>query len=81
VGTWLRDSLPHRGGCDWSACTDPVPFEGFDFRSSDEVRFKQIFQTPTTSVVLAEKRAALEARGLTVSDEQPSSTDDVVVAT
>lgn len=81
VGTWLRDSF-HTGGCDWSACTDPVPFEGFDFRSSDAVRFKQIFlDAYYERGSSASKRAELEARGLTVSDEQTILYDDVVVAT
>jgi len=81
VGTWLRDSF-YTGGCDWSACTDPVPFEGFDFRSSDDVRFKQIFlDAYYERGSSAEKRAELEARGLTVSDEQTILYDDVVVAT
>jgi hypothetical protein len=30
-GTWLRDSF-HVGGCSFSACTPPVPFEGFQDR-------------------------------------------------
>lgn len=81
VGTWLRDSF-HTGGCDWSACTDPVPFEGFDFRSSDAVRFKQIFlDAYYERGSSADKRADLEARGLSVSDEQTILYDDVVVAT
>jgi hypothetical protein len=80
-GTWLRDSF-HPGGCDFSACTEPVPFEGFDFRSSADVRFKSIFldayyERETT----AARRAELEDRGLTVSSEQTIFYDDVVVAT
>jgi hypothetical protein len=38
-GTWLRDRF-HAGACSFSACTPPTPFEGFDFRSSADVRFK-----------------------------------------
>lgn len=81
VGTWLRDSF-HEGGCDFSACTDPVPFEGFDFRTDTDVRFKQFFldayyERKTT----ADRRATLEARGLTVSGEQTILYDDIVVAT
>jgi hypothetical protein len=80
-GTWLRDSF-HPGGCDFSACTEPVPFEGFDFRTSADVRFKSVFldayyERETT----AERRAELEERGLTVSSEQTIFYDDVVVAT
>src|SRR6185503_16351795 len=41
-GTWLRDSF-HEGGCDFSACSAPQPFEGFDFRTSSEVGFKGFF--------------------------------------
>lgn len=80
-GTWLRDSF-HPGGCDFSACTEPVPFEGFEFRTSEDVRFKSVFldayyERETT----AERRAELEARGLSVSPEQTILYDDVVVAT
>jgi hypothetical protein len=80
-GTWLRDQF-YTGGCDFSACTEPVPFEGFDFRSSDTVRFKSIFldayyERDTT----ASRRAILEDRGLTVSSEQTILYDDVVAAT
>ena len=79
-GTWLRDSF-HVGGCDFSACTEPVPFEGFDFRTSEAVEFKQIFldayyERDST----ANKRATLEDRGLSVLDEQTIYYDDVVVA-
>lgn len=81
LGTWLRSQF-HTGGCDFSACTPPVPFEGFNFRTSDEVGFKSIFldayyQRDTS----ATKRAELESRGLTVSDEQTIYYDDVVAAT
>ncbi len=80
-GTWLRDSF-HTGGCDFSACTEPAPFEGFDFRSNDDVRYKQLFlDAYYERGSAADKRAALEERGLTVSDEQTILYDDVVVAT
>jgi len=80
-GTWLRDSF-HTGGCTFSACTPPTPFEGFDFRSSAEVQFKGIFldayyERGTT----ASRRAELEAKGLTVLSEQTIYYDDIVVAT
>lgn len=80
-GTWLRSTF-HTGGCDFSACEAPGPFEGFDFRSSDEVRFKRIFMDAYNQRgSFADKKAALEAKGLTVSDEQTIYYDDVVVAT
>lgn len=79
-GTWLRDSF-HTGGCEFSACTPPEPFSGFDFRASDAVLFKSVFldayyERDST----ANKRATLEERGLTVSDEQTIYYDDVVIA-
>jgi hypothetical protein len=81
VGTWLRDTF-HTGGCTFSACTPPKPFEGFDFRSSAEVRFKRIFlDAYYQQDTFASKKAALENKGLTVSDEQTIYYDDVVVAT
>ncbi len=80
-GTWLRDSF-HTGGCTYSACTPPVPFEGFDFRTSDDVRFKLVvLDAYYERGTFASKKAALEEKGLTVSDEQTIYYDDVVVAT
>jgi hypothetical protein len=81
VGTWLRAQF-HTGGCDFSACTEPVPFEGFDFRSSDDVLFKGIvLDAYYERGSSADKRAVLEERGLDVSDAQTILYDDVVVAT
>ena len=80
IGTWLRETF-HTGGCEFSACTEPQPFEGFDFRSSAEVGFKSIFLDAYYERGSFEnKRAALEAQGLTVSDVQTIEYDDVVVA-
>jgi hypothetical protein len=81
VGTWLRDSF-HTGGCTFSACTAPLPFEGFDFRSNGEVLFKQLFlDAYYERDSSARKKTELEQRGLAVSDEQTIYYDDVVVAT
>ncbi|HMJ12224.1 MAG TPA: hypothetical protein VK524_12455 [Polyangiaceae bacterium] len=81
VGTWLRAQF-HTNGCSFSACTPPQPFTGFDFRSASDVGYKSLFLDAyyerNTS---ASKRAVLEGRGLTVSDEQTILYDDVVVAT
>jgi len=80
-GTWLRDTF-HTDGCEFSACEPPEPFEGFDFRSSTEVRFKRIFlDAYYQRNTFENKKAALEAMGLTVSDEQTIYYDDVIVAT
>lgn len=80
-GTWLRDAF-HAGGCTYSACTPPVPFEGFDFRAAADVGFKSIYlDAYYERDSSAQKRAVLEGRGLTVSDEQTVLYDDVVVAT
>ncbi len=81
TGTWLRAQF-HTGGCDFSACTEPVPFEGFDFRSSDDVLFKSIIlDAYYERGSSADKKAELESRGLTVSDTQTILYDDIVVAT
>jgi len=81
IGTWLRDHF-YTGGCEYSACGPPGPFEGFDFRSSNEVRFKRVFlDAYYERGSFASKKAALEAMGLTVSDEQTIYYDDVIVAT
>jgi len=80
IGTWLRDVF-HTGGCEFSACTEPAPFEGFDFRSSADVGFKSIFLDAYYERGSFEsKKAALEAMGLTVSEVQTIEYDDVVVA-
>lgn len=81
LGTWFRDTF-HTGGCDYSGCDPPSPFEGFDFRSSTEVRFKRIFlDAYYERGTFESKKAALEEMGLTVSDTQTIYYDDVVVAT
>ncbi len=80
-GTWLRDSF-HTGGCNFYACTDPVPFEGFNFRTSAEVGFKSvILDAYYERGSNAAKREELVSRGLTVSDNQTIYYDDIVVAT
>ncbi len=80
-GTWLRDSF-HEGGCEFSACTPPQPFEGFDFRTSADVAFKGFFMDAYYErETAASRRAEMEALGLTVSDEQTILYDDIVVAT
>jgi hypothetical protein len=80
-GTWLRAQF-HTGGCTFSACTPPAPFEGFDFRSASDVGFKSIFlDAYYERESSASKRTVLEERGLTVSNEQTILYDDVVVAT
>ncbi|MGK3963869.1 hypothetical protein WMF38_06780 [Sorangium sp. So ce118] len=80
-GTWLRDQF-HTGGCDFSACTPPDPFGGFDFRSSDDVRFKSfMLDAYYERDSDARRRAEMEERGRTVSDAHTILYDDVVVAT
>lgn len=81
VGTWLRAQF-HTGGCDFSACTAPVPFEGFDFRSSAEVGFKAFYlDAYYERDSNAERRREMEERGLVVSDANTILYDDVVIAT
>ena len=80
-GTWLRETF-HEGGCDFFACEDPTPFEGFVFRTSEDVGFKGVvldayYERNTTS----RRLGALRERGLMPSDEQIIWYDDVVVAT
>jgi len=79
-GTWLRDQF-YTDGCSFSACTPPVPFEGFDFRTDAAVGFKAIYlDAYYERDSSARKRQALIDRGLTPSDEQLIDYDDVVVA-
>jgi hypothetical protein len=80
-GTWLRATF-HTGGCTYTACTPPVPFEGFDFRSSSDVLFKQFFlDAYYERGSFADKKAALETKGLVVSNEATIHYDDIVIAT
>ncbi len=81
MGTWLRATF-HVNGCSYSACTDPVPFEGFEFRSSDQVRFnKFVLDAYYQLNTYRNKRQALIDKGLDPSDIQTILYDDVVVAT
>lgn len=79
-GTWLRSSF-HEGGCDFAACTPPAPFAGLDLRTSEDVLFKEFFldayyeRDSSTN-----RRAEMEANGLTVSSEQTILYDDIVIA-
>ncbi|WP_437630488.1 hypothetical protein [Sorangium sp. So ce854] len=80
-GTWLRAQF-HTGGCEFSACTPPEPFGGFDFRSSEDVRFKSfMLDAYYERDSDARRRAEMEERGLTVSDARTILYDDVVIAT
>ncbi len=80
-GTWLRATF-HEGGCEFSACTEPAPFEGFDFRTDPDVRFKAIFLDAYYERGSTDRKIeTLEGRGLTVSREMTILYDDVVVAT
>lgn len=80
-GTWLRETF-HSGGCSFSACTPPAPFEGFDFRSTADVRFKRIYLDAYNQLDTFDRKiGALESKGLTVSREQTIYYDDVVAAT
>ncbi|MDQ3033194.1 MAG: hypothetical protein M3Y87_12315 [Myxococcota bacterium] len=80
-GTWLRAQF-HTGGCSFSACAEPTPFEGFDFRTSDDVRFKSfMLDAYYERESSARRRAEMVERGLTVSDSQTILYDDVVIAT
>jgi hypothetical protein len=81
VGTWLRDTF-FTEGCTFSACTEPAPFEGFEFRSSDDVNFKEVFlDAYYERGTFADKKAALEELGIVVDTEAVIDYDDVVVAT
>lgn len=80
-GTWLRDNF-FTNGCSYSACTPPAPFEGFEFRSNSDVLYKQVFLDAYYELgSFQTKKAYLQSKGLSVSDEQTIYYDDVVVAT
>jgi hypothetical protein len=80
-GTWLRDSF-HTGGCEFSACTEPAPFEGFDFRSASDVLFKGfVLDAYYERGSSQNRRAELEDKGIVVDDAQTILYDDLVIAT
>jgi hypothetical protein len=80
-GTWLRDSF-HTGGCEFSACTEPSPFEGFDFRSASDVLFKGfVLDAYYERGSSQNRRAEMEERGIVVDDAQTILYDDLVIAT
>ena len=80
IDTWLQNRF-HTGGCEFSACTDPMPFEGLDFRSSGDVGFKIFLDAYFERDTFAQRKAELESRGHTVSDSQTIYYEDVIVAT
>ncbi|MCU0677622.1 MAG: hypothetical protein MUE69_33180 [Myxococcota bacterium] len=81
IGTWLRSTF-HPGGCEFSACTEPVPFEGFEFRTSDDVRFKEIFlDAYYERGSWEDRRDRMRELGLDPGEESTIHYDDVVVAT
>jgi len=80
-GTWLRSSF-HEGGCSFSACTEPAPFEGFDFRTDDDVRFKAfVLDAYYERDSSANRREELEMMGIVPTDAQTILYDNVVIAT
>ncbi|VAW65459.1 hypothetical protein MNBD_GAMMA08-1205 [hydrothermal vent metagenome] len=82
-GKWLRSTFHEGDSCKYSSCPNtPSPFEGFDFRSTPEVGFKSLFlDAYYERGSAARKKAALEATGLTVVEEQTIFYDNVVAAT
>lgn len=79
-GTWLRATF-HTGGCEFSACTVPAPFEGFDFRSSEAVAFKSfVLDAYYERASSADRRAQLKEAGIMPGDAQTVLYDDVVIA-
>lgn len=81
IGTWLRATF-HEDGCEFSACSDPAPFEGFNFRTSDQVGFKGVFlDSYYQRDTYENKRQYLLDQGLMPSEEQRIYYDDIVVAT
>ena len=81
-GSWLRAKFFSEGDCHYSACPEPAPFEGFDFRSSDPVRFGQLFLDAYNELAsFRSKLQYLRDQGLTPSATQTILYDDVVAAT
>ena len=81
MGSWLRAKFYAPGTCSWPSCPDPSPFEGFNFRSSEQVRFGQFFLDAYNE--LASFRRDLERLrnlGMNPSTTQTILYDDVVVA-
>ena len=82
VGSWLRDKFFSEGDCNYSSCPEPSPFEGFNFRSSDQVRFGQLFLDAYNQLnTFRNKLQRLRDLGLNPSTTQTILYDDVVAAT
>ena len=80
-GSWLRARF-FTDNCHYLACTEPKPFEGFDFRSSDKVKFRQIFlDAYNQKNTFARKKKNMLKNGIDVIDTQMIDYDDLVVAT
>ncbi len=80
-GTWLRKNF-HPGGCRFRACSPPAPFEGFSFRSSERVRFRELYLDAYHELKhFREKMHWRRQQGLPVAETSVILYDDIVLAT
>lgn len=72
----------HSGGCKFSGCSRPEPFEGFNFRTSENVKFREIHMDAYYQVdSFSRKKDKLKKLRKKVSDNQTIYYDDIIVAT
>lgn len=80
-GTWLRDHFIS-DKCEFLACTEAEPFAGFNFRTSDNVKFREIYLSAYYQRnTFQRKKTMLKEAGKNISDNQTIYYDDIVVAT
>ena len=80
-GTWLRARF-HSDGCDFSDCYPPEPFDGFNFRTSEKVQFREIYMAAYYQLdSFDRKKEKLKKMGKNVSHNQTIYYDDIIVAT
>ncbi len=81
TGTWLRARF-HSDGCKYPACKTPTPFSGFNFRTSEKVKFREIYMDAYYQLdTFKRKRAKLEKAGKPFSSTQTIDYDDIIVST
>ena len=81
TGTWLRNRF-HSDGCKFDSCGKPEAFDGFNFRTDENVKFREIYMDAYYQLdSFNRKKNTRENSGKKVSADQTIYYDDVVVAT
>lgn len=81
TGAWFRSRF-HSDGCKFNSCPEPSPFDGFNFRTSENVKFREIYMDAYYQLdTFNRKKNKLEKMGKKVSENLTIFYDDIIVAT